>query len=69
MKDPTQDDTLEAWRQRIGKLDPRQITAWRAMTPAQRLDLACQAIWLICLPPRERPFRTGDAGGGIRCGA
>jgi len=43
MRNPTQDDTLEAWRQRIGKLDPRQIAAWRAMTPAQRLDLACQA--------------------------
>jgi hypothetical protein len=39
----TQDSTLQAWRQRIGKLDPRQIAAWRAMTPAQRLDLACQA--------------------------
>ena len=39
----TKDDTLQAWRQRIGKLDPRQIAAWRAMTPAQRLDLACQA--------------------------
>ena len=39
----TQDGTLQAWRQRIGKLDPRQIAAWRAMTPAQRLDLACQA--------------------------
>ena len=38
-----QDDTIEAWRLRIGKLDPRQIAAWRAMTPAQRLDLACQA--------------------------
>ena len=39
----TTDDTLQAWWQRIGRLDPRQITAWRAMTPAQRLDLACQA--------------------------
>ena len=39
----TQEDTLEAWRQRIGTLDPRQIAAWRAMTPAQRLDLACEA--------------------------
>ena len=37
------DDTIQAWRQRIGTLDPRQIAAWRAMTPAQRLDLACQA--------------------------
>ena len=40
---PATDDTLQAWWQRIGRLDPRQITAWRAMTPAQRLDLACQA--------------------------
>jgi hypothetical protein len=39
----TTDETLQAWRQRIGRLDPRQIAAWRAMTPAQRLDLACQA--------------------------
>jgi hypothetical protein len=39
----TTDDTIQAWRQRIGRLDPRQIAAWRAMTPAQRLDLACQA--------------------------
>ncbi len=39
----TADDTLQAWRRRIGKLDPRQIAAWRAMSPAQRLDLACQA--------------------------
>jgi hypothetical protein len=38
-----EDETLEDWRQRIGKLDPRQIAAWRAMTPAQRLDLAYQA--------------------------
>jgi len=37
------DDTIDAWRRRIGKLDPRQIAIWRAMTPAQRLDLACQA--------------------------
>jgi hypothetical protein len=39
----TTDNTIQAWRQRIGRLDPRQIAAWRAMTPAQRLDLACQA--------------------------
>ena len=39
----SQDDTIAAWRLRIGKLDPRQLAAWRAMTPAQRLDLACQA--------------------------
>jgi hypothetical protein len=39
----TTDDTLQAWWQRIGRLDPHQITAWRAMPPAQRLDQACQA--------------------------
>lgn len=39
----SQGDTIKVWRRRIGKLDPRQIAAWRAMTPAQRLDLACQA--------------------------
>jgi len=39
----TTDNTIQAWRRRIGTLDPRQIAAWRAMTPAQRLDLACQA--------------------------
>ena len=41
-----QHDTIEAWRRRIGRLDPCQIVAWRAMTPAQRLDLACQAYQL-----------------------
>jgi hypothetical protein len=30
----TTDDTIQAWRQRIGTLDPRQIAAWRAMRPA-----------------------------------
>jgi len=44
---PSQEDTVEAWHRRIGRLDPRQIVAWRAMTPAQRLDLACQAYRLV----------------------
>ena len=35
--------TIEALRLRIGKLDPRQIAAWRAMTPARRLEIAFQA--------------------------
>ena len=39
----SQEDKIEQLRKRLGKLDPRQIAAWRAMTPAQRLDLACQA--------------------------
>ena len=39
----SQEDTIAAWRRLIGKLDPRQVAAWRAMAPTQRLDLACQA--------------------------
>lgn len=36
-------DPIEQLRQRLGRLEPQQITAWRQMTPAQRLDLAFQA--------------------------
>jgi hypothetical protein len=39
----SEDSTIEALRLRIGKLDPRQIAAWRAMTPARRLEIAFQA--------------------------
>jgi hypothetical protein len=39
----SEDGTIEALRLRIGKLDPRQIDAWRAMTPARRLEIAFQA--------------------------
>jgi hypothetical protein len=35
--------TAQALRRRLGELHPRQITAWRAMTPARRLELAFQA--------------------------
>ena len=49
----SQDDTIEAWRSRIGKLDPRQIAAWRAMTPAQRLDLACQEAIVNAVAHRD----------------
>jgi len=37
------DDAIEALRQRLGKLDQRQIAAWREMSPARRLELAFQA--------------------------
>ena len=37
------DSTIETLRLRIGRLDPRQIAAWRAMTPARRLEIAFQA--------------------------
>ena len=41
---PTSDeDTIEALHQRLGKLDPRQIAIWREMSPARRLELAFQA--------------------------
>ncbi|MFH1927273.1 MAG: hypothetical protein ABIK79_03725 [Chloroflexota bacterium] len=36
-------DAVSSMRHRLGKLDPRQVAAWRAMTPAQRLELAFQA--------------------------
>jgi hypothetical protein len=43
MDEPATPDTLESLRLRIGTLDPRQIAAWRAMTPARRLEIAFQA--------------------------
>ena len=40
---PYSDDAVDVLRQRLGKLDQRQIAAWRAMSPARRLELAFQA--------------------------
>ncbi len=41
---PSSDDNaIHALGQRLGKLDPLQVKAWRSMTPARRLDLAFQA--------------------------
>ena len=40
---PYGDDAVDVLRQRLGKLDQRQIAAWRAMSPARRLELAFQA--------------------------
>lgn len=37
------DKAIEALRQRLGSLDPHQVKAWRAMSPARCLDLAFQA--------------------------
>ena len=37
------DDAVEALNRRLGRLDPRQIAAWRAMSPARRLELTFQA--------------------------
>lgn len=36
-------DAVEALRRRLGRLDSRQIAAWREMGPARRLELAFQA--------------------------
>jgi hypothetical protein len=40
---PDQIAAVEALRRRLGPLDPRQIAAWRAMSPARRLEMAFQA--------------------------
>jgi hypothetical protein len=37
------DAAVEALNRRLGKLDPHQIAAWRAMSPARRLELGFQA--------------------------
>lgn len=34
---------MQALERRLGALDPRQVSIWRAMTPARRLDIAFQA--------------------------
>jgi len=41
--DPLRGDAIEALRQRLGRLDRRQIAAWQHMSPARRLELAFQA--------------------------
>jgi hypothetical protein len=38
-----EDDAIEVLNRRLGRLDPRQIAAWRSMSPARRLELAFQA--------------------------
>ena len=41
--DPLGGDAVEALRRRLGRLDQRQIAAWREMSPARRLEIAFQA--------------------------
>ena len=47
-----------AGRQRLEPLDPRQIAAWRAMSPARRLELAFQAcqfaLDIVCLTEKNQ---------------
>jgi hypothetical protein len=65
------DATPKALRQRLGTLDPRQIAAWRAMSPARRLEMAFQAYQFALdtvrlterqrhpdLPPDEMAWRV-----------
>ena len=35
--------SVEVLRRRLDRLDPHQVAAWRAMTPARRLEIAFQA--------------------------
>jgi len=69
--DTPREDIVEALRQRLGGLDPRQIAAWRAMSPARRLELAFQAYQFALnavrlterrrhpdLPPEELAWRV-----------
>lgn len=53
-----EDDAIEALNRRLGKQDRRQIAAWRAMTPARRLELAFQAyqfaLDVVRLTERQR---------------
>ena len=39
------DDTIVSMRQRLGKLDPRQVAVWRAMSPAEGLDTHRALSW------------------------
>lgn len=58
LTDPARDDAIEALRRRLGRLDPHQIMAWRAMSPARRLELAFQAyqfaLDVVRLTERQR---------------
>ena len=47
LTNPAKDDVIEALRRRLGRLDPHQIMAWRAMSPARRLELAFQAYQFV----------------------
>ena len=65
------DDAVEALNRRLGRLDPQQIAAWRAMSPARRLELMFQAYQFALdtvrlterqrhpdLPPHELAWRV-----------
>ena len=41
--DAITDSAVESLHRRLGRLDPRQVAIWRAMSHAQRLEVAFQA--------------------------
>ena len=66
-----EEDAVEALNRRLGQLDRQQIAAWRAMSPARRLELAFQAYQFALdvvrlterqrhpdLPPQELAWRV-----------
>lgn len=58
MRDESPSLSLEELRRRIGGYDPQQVKIWREMTPARRLDVACQmysfALQAIRVQERQR---------------
>jgi len=52
----TTDLTPEALAERLGPIDMRQVAIWRAMTPAQRVEIACQLYHehLVAVRAEER---------------
>ena len=47
MDRPAADNSVEALRRRLGELDPRQVSIWRAMTGARRLEIACELYQMV----------------------
>ena len=58
------DDAVVSMRHRLGKLDPRQVAVWRAMSPAQRLELALRPYQfaLDAVRTTEKQRRAGGTG-------
>lgn len=58
LKKASEQDAVETLRRRLGKLEPQQIAAWRAMGPVRRLELAFQAyqfaLDVVRLTERQR---------------
>lgn len=52
------DDAVGLLLRRLGRLDSHQVAAWRAMSPARRLELAFQAyqfaLDIVRLTERQR---------------